>query len=129
VKGKIWKHGITGCVCVGLGVFYCALRNFGGLALVEKYRTLCDAFTVPGLLCLCVGVLLWVSGDGFFCGLGYCLNVARKALLPGGRKKMETYYAYLQRHRQKPAKGYGFLFLWGGICMTAALVFLLLFYR
>ena len=128
MKARLLKQGITGTVCMALALFYCAVRSFGSLPLVEKYRVLCDGFTIPGLLCLCVGVLIWVSNDGFFYGLGYCLQVARNALLPGGRRKTEKYYDYVERHRQKPVKGYGFLFLWGGICMAAAIAFLLLFY-
>lgn len=129
MKTKLIKHGITGAVCVALAAAYCGLRDFGGLSLLEKYRVLCDGFTIPGLLCLCVAALIWAGNDGFFYGLGYCLSVAKKALLPGGRRNMEKYYDYVERHRQKPVKGYGFLLFWGGICMALSIVFLLLFYR
>lgn len=129
MKKNLLKYGITGAVCLGLAVLYCGLRDFGQMPTVEKYRTLCDGFTIPGLIALCVGALLWVAGDGFFYGLGYCLDVARKALIPGGRRKTEKYYDYVQRHRQKKLTGYGFLFVCGGVCMAIALVFLILFYR
>ncbi len=129
MKGRLLKHGITGGVCIALGTVYCILRDVGHATGAERYRILCDAFTLPGLLALCLGVLLWVSNDGFFYGLGYCLDVARKALIPGGRRKMEKYYDYVERHRQKKVTGFGFLFVWGGVCMAAALVFLALFYR
>ena len=107
LKTNLLKYGITGGVCLGLAVLYCGLRDFAGMTLVEKYRTLCDGFTIPGLVALCVGALIWVGNDGFFYGLGYCLDVARKALLPGGRRKMEKYYDYVERHRQKKLTGYG----------------------
>ena len=129
LKTNLLKYGITGTVCLGLAALYCGLRDFGDMTLVEKYRVLCDGFTIPGLVALCVGALLWVSNDGFFYGLGYCLDVARKALLPGGRRKMEKYYDYVERHRQKKLTGYGFLFICGGVCMAIAIVFLVLFYR
>ena len=128
LRKNLIKYGITGAVCIALAVFFCAVRDFEQMSLVVRYRTLCDAFTVPGLLCICVALLLWVSNDGFFYGLGYCLDVARKALIPGGRKKMERYYEYVERHRQRKVTGYGFLFVCGGVCMAAAIVFLILFY-
>ena len=128
VKARLLKYGITGGICLCLAVFYCVARDFSQLELVEKYRVLCDGFTIPGLLSLCVGVLIWASNDGIFYGLGYCLDVARKALIPGGRYKMEKYYDYVMRHKEKIITGYGFLFVCGGVCMAAAIVFLVLFY-
>ena len=129
VQTRLLKYGITGGICLCLAVLYCVVRDFNQLTLAEKYRTLCDAFTIPGLLSLCVGVLLWASNDGVFYGLGYCLNVARKALIPGGRRKMEKYYDYVMRHKEKTVTGYGVLFVCGGVYMAVAMVFLVLFYR
>ena len=129
VQTRLLKYGITGGICLCLVAIYCVARDFSGLELVEKYRTLCDAFTIPGVLSLCVGVLIWASNDGIFYGLGYCLDVARKALIPGGRWKMEKYYDYVMRHREKAITGYGFLFICGIVCMAVAIVFLVLFYR
>lgn len=129
LRNRLLKYGISAGVCAGLVLVYCTTRNFSQMELVEKYRTLCDAFTIPGLLCLCVGVLIWASNDGFFYGLSYCLNVAWRALIPGARYKSERYYDYVTRKKEKQITGYGFLFLVGGICMAFALVFMALFYR
>ncbi len=129
MKKRLIKHGVAAAVCAAAAVCYCAAREFSAMPLLDKYRTLCDAFTVPGLLALCVGVLLWASNDGLFCGLGYCLDVACKALIPGGRKKIEKYYDYVQHRKGKAVTGYGFLFFWGGVCMAAAALFMALFYR
>ena len=69
VQTRLLKYGITGGICLCLVAIYCVARDFSGLELVEKYRTLCDAFTIPGVLSLCVGVLIWASNDGIFYGL------------------------------------------------------------
>ena len=129
VRKNLLKYGITAGVCLAIAVLFCALRDFEQTSQAVRYRTLCDAFTVPGLLCICVGALLWVSNDGFFYGVGYCLDVARKSLIPGGRKKMVRYYDYVQSRNQKKVTGYGFLFVCGGVCMAVAITFLILFYR
>ena len=129
LRNGLLKYGICAFVCIALAVFYCAVRDFSKMELVERYRTLCDAFTIPGLLTLCVGVLLWVSNDGLFYGLGYCLEIAWKALIPGARRKTERYYDYVMRHKEKKITGFGFLFVCGGVCMAIALIFMALFYQ
>lgn len=129
LRARLLKYGISALVCGIVAVFYCVVRDFSQMELVEKYRTLCDAFTIPGLLCLCVGVLIWVSNDGFFYGLSYCLNVAWRALIPGARQRVERYYDYVTRKKEKRITGFGFLFLVGGVCMAIAILFMVLFYR
>ena len=129
LRTNLLKYGITAAVCLALAAVYCLLRDISRLSLLGRYRTLCDAFTVPGLLCLCVGSLLWVSNDGFFNGLGYCLHVAWKALLPGGRQHIERYKEYVERHNRKKVTGFSFLLVCGGVCMAIAITFLVLFYR
>ena len=126
---RLLKYGITGIACALVVLFYCWVRDFSQMESAEKYRTLCDAFTVPGLLCLCIGVLIWASNDGLFYGLSYCLNIAWRALIPGATHRQERYYDYVTRRNEKHFSGYGFLFLCGGVCMVIALVFMLLFYR
>lgn len=129
VRTGILKYGIFGAICAAFVLLYCFSRDFSQQSLAEKYRILCDAFTIPGLLSLGIGVLLWASNDGIFNGLSYCLNVAWRALIPGGRAKTERYYDYVTRKGEKKLTGYGFLFVGGGVCMAVAAVFLALFYR
>lgn len=129
LRNILLKYGITAAFCGALVVFYCSVRDFSKMELVERYRTLCDAFTIPGLLALCFGALLWVSNDGLFYGLGYCLEVAWRALIPGARYKMERYYDYVERKKGKKVTGFGFLFVCGGVCMAIALIFMVLFYQ
>ena len=120
------KYAITGGVCAAFAALYCALGDFSSMPLPEKYRTLCDAFTVPGVLCLCLGALLWAGKKGAFSGIGYCLRVAGNALLPGHREQ-ETYYDYVRRRRQKPHTAYAYLSVTGTANLILAIAFLLLY--
>lgn len=129
VRTGLIKYGIFAVICVAFALVYCNSREFSQQNLPEKYRILCDAFSIPGLLSLCVGALMWASNDGIFNGLSYCLGVAWKALIPGGRAKTERYYDYVTRRNEKKLTGYGFLLIGGGVCMAVAVVFLILFYR
>ena len=129
LKVNLLKYGISALVCGGMVYFYIAVRDFSTQSLMEQYRILCDAFTIPGVLAIMFAFLLAISNDGFFLGLSYAVGVAMKALIPGGRLKIEKYYDYVERRKGKKITGYGFLFLVGGVCLAAAVVFMVLFYR
>ncbi len=125
---NLLKYGITVGVCLGFAAIYCFSRDILQQTLTVKYRTLCDAFTVPGAICLCLGVLIWASTDGLFDGLTYCLSIAWRAMIPGGRATPpEKYYDYVMRKREKRITGYGFIPIVGAVFMAIAIVFLLLF--
>lgn len=128
-KANLLKYGISGVICVAMVVFYAAVRDFFAQALVEQYRILCDGFTISGVLAILAGALLAVTNQGALDGLTYACSTAFKALIPGGRLQTEKYYDYVQRKNEKRVKGYGFLFVVGGICMALALIFMFLFYQ
>lgn len=127
-KSNLLKYGITIAVCIIMSLFYIILRDFPQQELAENYRILCDSFTVPGVLALLSGALIAVTNEGALDGITYACGTAFKALLPGGRLKIEKYYDYVQRKKEKRIKGYGFLFVVGGVWMALALLFMILFY-
>ena len=120
---KKGKFAITLAICFALAALYCGLGHTPNMTEEDRLRTLCDGLTLPGILCLCVGSLVWVSGQGFFDGLGYCLSVTRNALFPSYRRGTETYYDYVRRHQKSRKADCGFLFACGGICLAIALLF------
>lgn len=128
LKVVLAKYG--GCTAfVALMVWlYISLRDVSKATLLDWYRMLSDAFTVPGMLLLMAGCLVWISNLGALDGLAYAVSFAFRSLIPGGRYKDEKYADYVERHREKRIKGYGFLFVAGGVTMALAIVFLLLFY-
>lgn len=129
LKSNLLKYGTSILVCGLVAVFYVVSCDFGTLELVDQYRVLCDAFTIPGLMAILVGALLWVSGEGALDGVGYVLSYAFHALLPGSAHKGERYTDYKERkHAGKKLSGYGFLFVVGLVFVAVALVFFALFY-
>lgn len=135
MKGKNWKsillkYGITAFIG-GLMVY--GVISFHGLSSaqtnVEIYRILADAFTIPGVVILLCGVLVAIANEGAFEGLSYVASYAIKMLIPGTGKQHEKFGEYVERRREKGGvKGYGFLFVTGGIFMVIAIVFIALFY-
>ncbi len=128
VKTALMKYGFGAAFCGGMAWLYVSLRPFDAMTLKERYRTLCDAFTVPGTVLVMVGILLWLSNNGAVDGLGYVMSRLIHSLIPGGRLRSERYADYVERRREKPLHGFAFLFVTGGVCMAVALVFMALFY-
>ena len=128
VKIRITKYGICAVFTALMVWAYLGLRDFGQADLLEKYRMLCDAFTVPGVLLLCVGGLCWASTEGALDGIGYLLSFVGKTLIPGKRKDIEKYGDYVVRKRENRKMGFGFLLISGAIVLAVALVFMVLFY-
>ena len=132
LKKNLIKYGVTTGLALLLAFFYVYVRvdfsNPRAMPLVEWYRLICDAFTIPGLILLMLGCLMSLSNTGAMDGLGYVVSIAVKMLIPGGATKMERYKEYLDRRRDNRVRGYGFLYLVGAGCMTIALVFMVLFY-
>lgn len=128
VKINIVKYGSC-TVFTGLMILaYLLPREFHVAMQQDQYRMLCDAFSIPGMMLILAGALVWVSGEGAFNGISYCLRMAVYALIPGKRKDAyEKYGDYVERKSQKKVSGYAFLFYYGGAVMAVALVFLVLF--
>lgn len=127
-KVNLAKYG--GCaVFTALLIWaYMGPRDFAGATLQDQYRMLCDAFTIPGLLMILLGALVWVSNEGALNGISYCLRVAVFALIPGKRQEgYEKYGDYVERKSQKKVQGYAFLFYCGLVVSAVALVFLVLY--
>lgn len=130
-EAKIRLIKYTGAAAfVGImAYFYIAARDFIGASLVVQCWILCDALTIPGTLLLMVGCLVWVSNLGALDGIAYALSFTVRSLIPGMRGKRDEKYAdYVERRREKPVRGYGFLLISGGITLGIALAFMGMFF-
>ena len=130
-KVTLVKYGSSIAFAVVLIWIYCSTRNLFLQPAMERWRILCDAFTLPGLTYIMIGFLMMVANEGFFDMLAYACSKAVGMFLPGRgfSDDGEKYYDYVQRKRENRAKGYGFLFVVGGVLMAFALLFMFLFYR
>lgn len=92
----------------------------------QKYLNLADAFTIPSVVMLMLGVLVWISTTGSFDALGYGFKRAKEAFIPSAYKH-EQFYDYKVRKDKKRIKGYGFMFISGGIYLIPAIIFNILY--
>ena len=129
MKVRLTQYGLCGLFVGLMAWLYLWLRDFAGAEGAERYQLLCDALTVPGVLLLCAGALIWVTNLGALDGLGYGLRLALRALIPGRRlQKEESYRDYVLGRQQKRVKGYGFLLISGAVTIAVSLIFLGLYY-
>ena len=123
------KYGCCAAFTAVLVAVYFLLRqDLDTASLTDWYRMLCDAFSIPGILLLCVGALVAVANEGALDGLSYVVSYAARRLIPGKFGPVERYYDYVQRKRANKTRGYGFLLISGAVVMAVALVFMALFY-
>ncbi len=129
-KARFLKYGACGAFTALLAWVHLSsqVTPFWEQTLDAKFVTLCDCFTVPGVLMLCVGTLIAISNKGGLDSLSYVLGYAFRALIPGGRGRGEKYGDYVLRKREHPVRGYGFLLISGALVMGLALIFLIAFY-
>ena len=130
-KVNLAKYGSTVSFAVVLIWIYCSTRDLFLQSTMERWRILCDAFTLPGVTYIMIGCLMMVANQGFFDMLSYACSKAVGMLLPGRGfvDDGEKFYDYVQRKRENRVTGYGFLFIVGGVLMAFALLFMFLFYR
>lgn len=131
MKKILIKYGTSFLLGGGLFFLYLYSREFPSTEASENYLMLADAATIPGLLFVMFGALIWAASLGAMDGLSYVLSHAFRALIPCARtEKEETYAEHLEKRREKYGKsrGYGFLFLTGVVFLVVAIVFIALFY-
>ena len=129
VKSALIKYGCCAAFVLLLGGMYLSGGEFAISDLQNKFRLLCDAFSVPGIILILCGGLVWATNEGVLDGLTYSLGLLARSLIPGGRSRPDERYAdYVERKRKNRVKGYSFLFIAGGVSLVIGLVFLALFY-
>ena len=92
-------------------------------------KILCDSFFVPGVFVLCAGLLVIISGTGFFSGLKYIGRSVLGVFIPGIRLKQKKYEGYKDKPvDKKKVKGMIMFFVSGASFIVVACVFLIMYY-
>lgn len=125
---KVIKYLITFLACGSLTCLYLSLRDFTQAELMEQYRMLCDALLLSGLFPVLFALLLALSNAGALDGISYLAGRAIRMLIPGSKRREERFFDYVERKRNNPVRGYGFLFVAGGCFLAASMIFYFLFY-
>ena len=131
-KREIVKHLLLLAVALSISAIYILPKDLKSMPLYERYRVLADGFTIPGLLLVCFGLLLYLSNLGALDGFLYGVRTAVNMLLPifkiGHRSSgQESYGEYLERRKSNRIHGYAFILHVGILLMIIAVYFILRF--
>lgn len=133
-KSLLIRYGVTTLVgaLMAAGVYFIRGGFQENVTLVERYRLLCDVFSVPGVLLVAFALLIFVSNEGMFTIFTYSFSYVFRSLIPGGlaKYKHERYADYVERKREKGAlTGYSCVTITGLAFLAVAGVFMYLFYQ
>lgn len=109
--------------------FYGTSRWQEEMELVEQYRVLCDAFSIPGILMVLFAMLFSLNNLGALDTIAYLMSFLPRMIAPGAFGEPEKLIDFVENRRQKRSKGYGFLYIVGFIFLGIAIVYLVLFYK
>jgi len=128
VKNKILKYALCTLACAVFTVTIILANDI--FAQTDKkiiYKILCDAFCVPGVLCVLFAALFAIAGEGVFGGIGYGLKYAFFSLIPGLKSKIGKYSEYKEKHAEEK-RNVWFMVIVGGAFFALSMVFLALYY-
>ena len=94
--------------------------------IVQKHTILANAFTIPGVVLLMVGILMLLSRDGLFDMLTFGLGRLGKALVPFSKKTDESFYDYKVRKSEQRLNGFSCVFVAGAVFLALGILFTVL---
>ena len=109
--------------------FYGTSRWQEDMVLVEQYRVLCDAFSIPGIMMVLFAMLFSLNNVGALDTIAYLMSFLPRMIAPGAFGEPEKLIDFVENRRQKRTKGYGFLYIVGFIFLGIAIYYLVLFYK
>lgn len=129
-KSTILKYGITMLVLTGIFFAVLGARDFFNMTdKKDMIRTICDAFTVPAIVGLCAGALVWISGTGCFDGLAFIGRSILGTFIPGLKLTQKRYKEYKEDKDENRKKiSPLFLFLCSIVFIVGMIITLILYY-
>ena len=136
-RETVIRYAVTCGVALAIGILELVLQLWGAgsffeLTRWEQMRLLCDAFTVPGMLLVLVGLLMLLVKQGAMDGLSYIGHYLVHAFVPWKRTDAQKYGDFItakEEKRQQQDRHYGHLLVVGGVCIAISFLFLWLYYQ
>lgn len=126
-KHKARKYIVTAMVGLALALAVMGIRGgYGETDQALLLQALCDACFVAGILLSCVGLLIFVAGDGMFDMLSYGVRRLLRLVLPQEKQDQfpKTFFDYREMKHSGGKAPFGFLLVVGlaYILLAAALL-------
>lgn len=128
LKVKILRCLSAAAVGGAAAWWYASSRWEEDMTLVLQYHILCDAFTLPGLMMVLLGMLMSLNNLGALDTLAYLMSYIPRMIAPAAFGDPEKLIDFVEKRKEKRGKGYGFLYIVGIIYLGIAIFFLVKFY-
>lgn len=123
------RYFITAAIGLVVSVFICLSRSiFGAETAAEVVTILSDAFFVPGILFLCIGLFLFAANEGIFNAISYGMKILGCSFRGKKDEKIidEEFHEYHARVSQKKSKVKHFLLV-GVVYVVISIVFVVIY--
>lgn len=126
-QGKLIGYIVTNVICIVCVCVYIFSNNlFKQTDTVRIFHILCDAFVIPGSLCLLTAALVALSNEGSLDSISYMLRRLGQNLIPFIKKNDEKYADYVAK--KKRVSGYSFI-TWTGLgYFIIGIIFLIIYF-
>ncbi len=103
------KYLSTVITCSLITIWYISANLAAAPNQMERYRVISDGFAIPGMLAVCLGLMIKAASAGALDGVVYGLRNLVLSLIPGGRLRIKKYGDYVEERRTKRITGTGFI--------------------
>ena len=106
------EYAITAMVAFGVSILIALSRGIFQQDEIDMVITIIsDAFFIPGVLLICVGLIVYASNEGLFLSISYGFKAIGRTITAKKDEKLmdEKYHEYYARQIQKKAKCKHFL--------------------
>ncbi len=125
-KSNLIRYLVAIFVGLALVYGYIAPRDLMDQTRMEQYHILCDAFTLPGIFMVMIGLMLLMGNLGALDAISFAFHYLFHTFLPLTGESM-TYLEFVEDRREHRIHGFGFLFVVGIVFTAIAVLFLYLY--
>ena len=119
------EYTIAAAIGLGVSILIALSRGvFQEEAIDMVITIISDAFFIPGVLLICVGLIVYASNEGLFLALSYGFKVIGRTFTAKKEEKLmdEKYHEYYARQIEKKTKCKHFLIV-GAVFVVISLIF------
>ena len=124
------EYAITTAIAFGVGVLIALSRGVFQEDEIDMVITIIsDAFFIPGVLLICVGLIVYASNEGLFLSISYGFKTIGRTITAKKDEKLmdEKYHEYYARQIQKKSKCKHFLII-GAVFVVISLLFVAIYF-
>lgn len=120
---------ITAVIGITVSIWTCFSRSiFEAETVADVFTILSDAFFIPGILFLCIGLILLAVNEGIFNAISYGMKILGRSLFAKKEEKIinEEFHEYHARVSKKKI-AMDHLLIVGGINVIISIIFVVMY--